>query len=83
MVEINKLKPLIWKDLEEDPMLAPVSVSESPLHHYVILKDGDKFMVRYSERFNDFDYATGFDSLEAGKEWAWKHYQEKMSFYFY
>lgn len=40
-------------------------------------------MVRYSERFNDFDYATGFDSLEAGKEWAWKHYQEKMSFYFY
>lgn len=81
-MEMNKLKPLVWKDLDEDPMLVPVSVSESPLHHYVVLKDGDKFMVRYSERYNDFDYATGFDSLEAGKEWAWKHYQEKMSFYF-
>lgn len=82
-MEMNKLKPLVWKDLDEDPMLAPVSVSESPFHHYVVLKDGDKFMVRYSEIYKDFDYATGFDSLEAGKEWAWKHYQEKMSFYFY
>ena len=82
-MEMNKLKPLVWKDLDEDPMLAPVSVSESPLHHYVVLKDGDKFMVRYSERCKDFDYATGFDSVESGKEWAWKHYQEKMSYYFY
>lgn len=75
------LQPLVWQDLDEDPMLAPVSISESPLHQYVILKDSDKVRVRYSERYNNFDYATGFATIDEAKAWSWKHYNEKMQPY--
>lgn len=72
------LQPLVWQDLDEDPMLAPVSISESPLHHYVVLKDGEGIKVRYSKKGADFDYATGFATIDEAKAWAWNHYNEKM-----
>lgn len=75
------LQPLVWQDLDEDPMLAPVSISESPLHHYVALKDGEGIKVRYSKKGADFDYATGFATIDEAKAWAWKHYNEKMQPY--
>ena len=75
------LQSLTWKDLDEDPMLAPVSISESPLHHYVVLKDGGGIKVRYSKKGADFDYATGFATIADAKEWAWNHYNEKMQPY--
>ena len=75
------LQPLVWQDLDEDPMLAPVSISESPLHHYVVLKDGEGIKVRYSKKGADFDYATGFATIDEAKQWAWKHYNEKMQPY--
>ena len=75
------LQPLVWQDLDEDPMLAPVSISESPLHHYVVLKDGEGIKVRYSKKGADFDYATGFATIEEAKAWAWNHYNEKMQPY--
>ena len=75
------LQPLVWKDLDEDPMLAPVSISESPLHHYVVLKDGEGIKVRYSKKGADFDYATGFATIDEAKQWAWNHYNEKMQPY--
>ena len=75
------LQPLVWKDLDEDPMLAPVSISESPLHHYVVLKDGEGIKVRYSKKGADFDYATGFATIDEAKAWAWNHYNEKMQPY--
>lgn len=75
------LQPLVWQDLDEDPMLAPVSISESPLHHYVVLKDGDGIKVRYSKKGADFDYATGFATIDEAKQWAWNHYNEKMQPY--
>jgi len=75
------LQPLVWQDLDEDPMLAPVSISESPLHHYVVLKDGEGIKVRYSKKGADFDYATGFATIDEAKAWAWKHYNEKMQPY--
>ncbi|MDP4545883.1 nucleoside triphosphate pyrophosphohydrolase family protein [Psychrobacter faecalis] len=62
-------------------MLAPVSISESPLHHYVVLKDGDGIKVRYSKKGADFDYATGFATIDEAKAWAWNHYNEKMQPY--
>lgn len=75
------LQPLVWIDLDEDPMLAPVSISESPLHHYVVLKDGEGIKVRYSKKGADFDYATGFATIDEAKTWAWNHYNEKMQPY--
>mgnify|MGYP003657647192 CR=1 FL=1 len=75
------LQPLVWQDLDEDPMLAPVSISESPLHHYVVLKDGEGIKVRYSKKGADFDYATGFATIDEAKQWAWNHYNEKMQPY--
>ena len=75
------LQPLVWQDLDEGPMLAPVSISESPLHHYVVLKDGEGIKVRYSKKGADFDYATGFATIDEAKQWAWKHYNEKMQPY--
>ena len=75
------LQPLAWKDLDEDPMLAPVSISESPLHHYVVLKDSEGIKVRYSKKGADFDYATGFATIDEAKAWAWRHYNEKMQPY--
>ena len=75
------LQPLVWQDLDEDPMLAPVSISESLLHHYVVLKDGEGIKVRYSKKGADFDYATGFATIDEAKAWAWKHYNEKMQPY--
>ena len=75
------LQPLVWQDLDEDPMLAPVSISESPLHHYVALKDGEGIKVRYSKKGADFDYATGFATIDEAKQWAWNHYNEKMQPY--
>lgn len=75
------LQPLVWQDLDEDPMLAPVSISESPLHHYVVLKDGEGIKVRYSKKGADFDYATGFATIDEAKTWAWNHYNEKMQPY--
>ena len=75
------LQPLVWQDLDEDPMLAPVSISESPLHHYVVLKDGEGIKVRYSKKGADFDYATGFATIDEAKAWAWNHYNEKMQPY--
>ncbi|MEK6203317.1 MAG: DUF551 domain-containing protein [Psychrobacter sp.] len=75
------LQPLVWQDLDEDPMLAPVSISESPLHHYVVLKDGEGIKVRYSKKGDDFDYATGFATIEDAKTWCWRHYNEKMQPY--
>lgn len=75
------LQPLVWQDLDEDLMLAPVSISESPLHHYVVLKDGEGIKVRYSKKGADFDYATGFATIDEAKSWAWNHYNEKMQPY--
>ena len=75
------LQPLVWQDLDEDPMLAPVSISESPLHHYVVLKDGEVIKVRYSKKGADFDYATGCATIDEAKQWAWNHYNEKMQPY--
>lgn len=75
------LQPLVWQDLDEDPMLAPISLTESPLHQYVVLKDGEGIKVRYSKKGADFDYATGFTTIDEAKQWAWNHYNEKMQPY--
>lgn len=75
------LQPLKWENLDNDPMLAPISLTESPLHHYVVLKDGEGIKVRYSKKGADFDYATGFATIDEAKAWAWNHYNEKMQPY--
>ena len=71
---MSNLKPLKWDDLDNDPMLAPVSLAESPMHHYTVLKDGEGVRVRYAKKGADFDYATGFATIDDAKDWAWNHY---------
>lgn len=82
-MEMNKLKPIKWFDYND----GKGADSATPLSEYDVWKeDGtNSWVVSYYDRQTEEPTkdATGFDSLEAGKEWAWKHYQEKMSFYFY
>lgn len=86
-MEMNKLKPIKWCDLDSSYEYGFVSSGVTPLCEYDVWQEEgtDSWIVSYYDRQTEEPTkdATGFDSLEAGKEWAWKHYQEKMSFYFY
>ena len=86
-MEMNKLKPIKWFDLDSSYEYGFVSSGATPLCEYDVWQEegADSWIVSYYDRQTEEPTkdATGFDSLEAGKEWAWKHYQEKMSFYFY
>lgn len=82
-MEMNKLKPIKWFDCKN----GTGAESVTPLSEYNVWReDGTtSWVVSYYDKQTEEPTkdATGFDSLGAGKEWAWKHYQEKMGFYFY
>lgn len=86
-MEMDKLKPIKWFDLDSSYEHRFVSSGVTPLCEYDVWQEegADSWIVSYYDRQTEEPTkdATGFDSLKAGKEWAWKHYQEKMSFYFY
>lgn len=74
------LQPLVWgvDEYTGEP------VSNSLLHGYIVMNDGNgKFKVAYyllsGGTYTKF--ATGFETIDEAKAWAWKHYNEKMQPY--
>lgn len=75
------LQPLVWDSQ---------NYTQSAFHQYLVRKDGEarknsksQYEVAYG-RINtqqSFDVATGFATIDEAKQWAWKHYNEKMQPY--
>ena len=75
------LQPLVWSNKNH---------ARSAFHDYLIDWDQDarkhskaKYVVKYGEVKSDisFNVATGFATIDEAKQWAWKHYNEKMQPY--
>ena len=70
------LQPLKWH--EQQGWFS----TKSPLTEYQIAKQSDKYRVLYIKRSDQFAReATGFATIDEAKQWAWKHYNEKMQPY--
>lgn len=75
------LQPLAWFD-GGDTYGGDDLHADSPLHYYVVEKDTlDSFTVRYTPNHGAAKYATGFATIDEAKQWAWRHYSEKMQPY--
>ena len=75
------LQPLVWSTKKDDTPSA-----KSPLHQYDVIREyscGEICFVRYQrlEAGCATKQATGFSSFDEAKQWAWKHYNEKMQPY--
>ena len=73
------LQPLVWKDLSHGDVC--VVRVDTPMYDYAIVDDSKAFKVGYYNLHSPIKYATGFATIEEAKQWAWKHYNEKMQPY--
>ena len=54
--------------------------SKSPTHTYRITSEDNKFKVIYCKLYDGYAReATGFNTLEEAKSWAYEHHCEKLS----
>jgi len=69
---MSNLKLLVWSKND---------VANSPLYNYRLDIDKTGVTVIYSNGMNGAKYATGFETVDEAKQWAWNHYNEKMQPY--